>query len=91
MSSFHGHRCHRFDEIEGDIVDQEGVSEEGMLMDFSDGQILTVYIHDVVDHAFVVYEGDEEAINVLSQLSSDHRTVVRSIYSNCRKSCKVGI
>ena len=29
-------------------------------MDFSDvSQILTVYIHDVVDH-FVVYEGDEE-------------------------------
>ena len=58
---FHGHR-YRFEaEIEGDIVDQEGVSEEGMLMDFSDvSQILTVYIHDVVDHAFVVYEGDEE-------------------------------
>ena len=44
-------------------------------MDFSDvSQILTVYIHDVVDHAFVVYEGDEEARTVLSQLSSDHRT-----------------
>ena len=61
---FHGHR-YRFEaEIEGDIVDQEGVSEEGMLMDFSDvSQILTVYIHDVVDHAFVVYEGDEESAN----------------------------
>ena len=48
-----------------------------MLMDFSDvSKILTVYIHDVVDHAFVVYEGDEEALAVLSQLSSDHRTVV---------------
>ena len=46
-------------------------------MDFSDvSQILTVYIHDVVDHAFVVYEGDEEARTVLSQLSSDHRTVI---------------
>ena len=74
---FHGHR-YRFEaEIEGDIVETTGVSEEGMLMDFSDvSHILTVHIHDVVDHAFVVYEGDEEARNVLSGLSSEHRTVV---------------
>ena len=32
----HGHR-YRFEaEIEGDVVDVSGVSEEGMLMDFSD-------------------------------------------------------
>ena len=32
----HGHR-YRFEaEIEGDVVTQKGVSEEGMLMDFSD-------------------------------------------------------
>ena len=64
-------------EIEGDIVETSGVSEEGMLMDFSDvSQILTVHIHDVVDHAFVIYEGDEEGRMVLSGLSSDHRTVI---------------
>jgi|TARA_B100000161_G_scaffold91603_1_gene64352 6-pyruvoyltetrahydropterin/6-carboxytetrahydropterin synthase len=76
---FHGHR-YRFEaEIEGDIVETTGVSEEGMLMDFSDvSHILTVHIHDVVDHAFVVYEGDEEARNVLSGLSPEHRTVVVS-------------
>jgi len=50
-----------------------------MLMDFSDvSKILTIHIHDVVDHAFVVYEGDEEARKVLDGLSSDHRTVVVS-------------
>ena len=74
---FHGHR-YRFEaEIEGDIVETSGVSEEGMLMDFSDvSKILTVYIHDVVDHAFVVYEGDEEAINLLAGLPPEHRTVI---------------
>ena len=74
---FHGHR-YRFEaEIEGDIVETSGVSEEGMLMDFSDvSKILTVHIHDVVDHAFVVYEGDEEAINLLSGLPPEHRTVI---------------
>ena len=76
---FHGHR-YRFEaEIEGDIVETSGVSEEGMLMDFSDvSKILTIHIHDVVDHAVVVYEGDEEARKVLAGLSPDHRTVVVS-------------
>ena len=74
---FHGHR-YRFEaEIEGDIVDTPGVSEEGMVMDFSDvSHILMEHIHDVVDHAFVVYSGDEEARTALSHLDSDHRTFV---------------
>jgi len=76
---FHGHR-YRFEaEIEGDIVEETGVSEEGMLMDFSDvSAILTPYVLYVVDHAFVVYEGDHEARTLLEALPSDHRTVVVS-------------
>ena len=68
-SHMHGHR-YRFEaEIEGDIVDVEGVSEEGMLIDFSDvSVILNEYIHDVIDHAFVVYEKDELLINMFAQL-----------------------
>ena len=59
----HGHR-YRFEaEIEGDVVDVSGVSDEGMLMDFSDiSTILTREVHDVVDHAFVVYRGDKTAL-----------------------------
>ena len=55
----HGHR-YRFEaEIEGDVVDVEGASEEGMLIDFSDvSQILNEYVHDIIDHAFVVYDKD---------------------------------
>jgi len=73
----HGHR-YRFEaEIEGDVVEESGVSEEGMLMDFSDvSHILTVHIHDIVDHAFVVYEGDTEALRALECMPEDHRTVV---------------
>ena len=72
----HGHR-YRFEaEIEGDIVDVEGVSEEGMLIDFSDvSVILNEYIHDVIDHAFVVYEKDELLINMFAQLPPEHRIV----------------
>ena len=73
----HGHR-YRFEaEIEGDVVTQKGVSEEGMLMDFSDiSEILTIHIHDVVDHAFVVYQGDELALSALELMGDDHRTVI---------------
>ena len=73
----HGHR-YRFEaEIEGDVVEESGVSDEGMLMDFSDvSHILTVYVHDVVDHAFVVYEGDHEARRALECMPDGHRTVV---------------
>ncbi|MBQ70486.1 MAG: 6-carboxytetrahydropterin synthase QueD [Euryarchaeota archaeon] len=73
----HGHR-YRFEaEIEGDVVTQQGVSEEGMLMDFSDiSHLLTVHIHDVIDHAFVVYEGDEAAKAACALMGDDHRTVV---------------
>tara|TARA_B100000767_G_scaffold261697_1_gene273565 strand:+ start:1326 stop:1697 length:372 start_codon:yes stop_codon:yes gene_type:complete len=73
----HGHR-YRFEaEIEGDTVQEAGVSEEGMLMDFSDvSAILMEYVHDIVDHAFVVYEGDAEARKACEIMGEGHRTVV---------------
>jgi 6-pyruvoyltetrahydropterin/6-carboxytetrahydropterin synthase len=73
----HGHR-YRFEaEIEGDTVQESGVSEEGMLMDFSDvSAILMEHIHDVVDHAFVVYEGDIDARKACEAMGEGHRTVV---------------
>ena len=73
----HGHRYRWEAELEGDVVTQGGISEEGMLMDFSDvSSILNEYIHDVVDHAFIVYEGDKEALVALSHMSDDHRTLI---------------
>lgn len=73
----HGHR-YRFEaEIEGDVVQESGVSDEGMLMDFSDiSEILTVHIHDIVDHAFVVYEHDTQALEALKCMEDTHRTVI---------------
>ena len=73
----HGHRYRWEAELEGDVVTQEGVSEEGMLMDFSDvSAILNQYVHDVVDHAFIVYEGDKDALTALSHMGDEHRTLV---------------
>ena len=73
----HGHRYRWEAELEGDVVTLGGVSEEGMLMDFSDvSAILNEYIHDVVDHAFIVYEGDKEALVALSHMGDEHRTLI---------------
>ena len=73
----HGHRYRWEAELEGDVVVKKGVSEEGMLMDFSDvSSILNTVIHDVVDHAFLVFEDDREAIQALSILGDEHRTVL---------------
>ena len=73
----HGHRYRWEIELEGSVVTEEGVSEEGMLMDFSDiSNILNVYIHDVVDHSFIVFEGDNEVLKALELLGNQHRTLV---------------
>ena len=73
----HGHR-YRFEaEIEGDIVQESGVSDEGMLMDFGDiSSVLMEHVHDVIDHAFVLYEGDSEAKHACAAMGEGHRTVI---------------
>ena len=75
--NMHGHRYRWEAELEGDVVTDVGISEEGMLMDFSDvSEILNKHIHDLVDHAFIVYEGDNEALDALSSMEDGHRTLV---------------
>ena len=62
----HGHRYRWEAELEGDVVTESGVSEEGMLIDFSQvSEILNTHIHDVVDHAFMVFEDDAVALEAL--------------------------
>ena len=73
----HGHRYRWEVEIEGDVITYSGTSDEGMLIDFSDvSRILTEQIHDIVDHSFIVYDGDSEAINALKLLGDEHRTII---------------
>jgi 6-pyruvoyltetrahydropterin/6-carboxytetrahydropterin synthase len=73
----HGHRYRWEAEIEGDVILENGVSDEGMVMDFADiSEILKKNIHDLVDHAFIVYEKDEKALEALSVLEESHRTVI---------------
>ena len=69
--NIHGHRYRWEVELEGTTVTAKGTSDEGMLMDFSDVKsILMEHIHDVVDHAFLVYEDDKEVIEALSRIDN---------------------
>jgi 6-pyruvoyltetrahydropterin/6-carboxytetrahydropterin synthase len=62
--------------LEGQVVSKEGVSEEGMLIDYSDvSRILMEQIHDPVDHAFILYEGDSEALAAFSAMGDDYKTL----------------
>ena len=72
----HGHRYKAEICVEGDIVKQAGVSESGMVVDFSDiKNISKKYIQEKLDHAFMVWKEDHEVLDFLSK-SNDHKAVV---------------
>lgn len=58
--NLHGHRYKMEICLEGSLVDISGSSDEGMVIDFSDIKtIATKYVHDVLDHGFMVWEKDK--------------------------------
>ena len=74
--NLHGHRYAIEITLSGDIIRQQGCSDEGMVMDFSDVKaIARQAVVDVWDHAFLVYQGDSEVLAFLNTLPG-HKTVV---------------
>jgi 6-pyruvoyltetrahydropterin/6-carboxytetrahydropterin synthase len=72
----HGHRYALEITLSGEVIETEGVSEQGMVMDFSDvKEIALEKIANVWDHAFLVYRGDREVLDFLDTLVG-HKTVV---------------
>jgi len=72
----HGHRYAIEITLSGDIIMAEGISEQGMVMDFSDvKRIAKEQVVDAWDHAFLAYRGDQVVIDFLNSLP-DHKTVV---------------
>lgn len=52
----HGHRYRLRVYVSGQIVEEEGASDEGMLIDFGDLKtLMTERVHDVLDHGFAYY------------------------------------
>ena len=74
--NLHGHRYALEITLSGDIINQEGMSEHGMVKDFSDVKhIARQAVVDVWDHAFLVYKNDEVILSFLNSLPN-HKTVV---------------
>lgn len=72
----HGHRYKAEICVSGDLVSEFGSSEEGMVIDFADiKKIATDFIHEKLDHAFMVWDKDEELIDFFNN-SNGHKPVI---------------
>ncbi len=75
----HGHRYAIEITLSGNVITTEGVSEQGMVMDFSDvKRIAKERVVDAWDHAFLVYCGDHAVVDFLKTLP-DHKTVLLNV------------
>lgn len=74
--NLHGHRYALLITLKGEVVEQDGQSDNGMVMDFSDVKALAKeHLVDKWDHAFLVYEKDLVVKRFLNDLP-EHKTVV---------------
>ncbi len=75
----HGHRYAIEITLSGEPIATEGISEQGMVMDFSDvKRIAKEQVVDVWDHAFLVYRGDRAVCDFLAGMPG-HKTVVLDV------------
>lgn len=62
--NIHGHRYKAEIEIEGNIIEIENISDEGMVIDFSDiKKLATKFVYDILDHGFMVWNKDKNLID----------------------------
>jgi 6-pyruvoyltetrahydropterin/6-carboxytetrahydropterin synthase len=74
--NLHGHRYTLEITLVGAVIEEEGSSDNGMIMDFSDVKTLAKqHLVDVWDHAFLAYEKDTAVLEFLASLPN-HKTVV---------------
>lgn len=74
--NLHGHRYTLLITLTGELVQKEGESDNGMIMDFGDIKALAnLHLVNKWDHAFIVYENDSMVRAFLESLP-DHKTVV---------------
>lgn len=74
--NLHGHRYTVEITLQGRVIEDDGNSDNGMIMDFSDIKALAKqHLVDVWDHAFLVYAKDQPVRDFLASLPN-HKTVV---------------
>ena len=74
--NLHGHRYTLLITLEGETNQQEGASDNGMLMDFGDvKKLANEHLVNLWDHAFLVYKNDVAVTDFLQTLPN-HKTVI---------------
>ena len=72
----HGHRYKAEICVEGELIDQSGASEEGMVIDFADiKRTAQKLIQEELVHAFMVCDKDEELLEFFKD-SMGHKPVI---------------
>lgn len=85
----HGHRYAIEITLSGEVITTEGVSEQGMVMDFTDvKRIAKERVVDAWDHAFLVYRGDKTVLDFLNTLAG-HKTVILEVVPTAENLAKV--
>ena len=75
----HGHRYALEITLSGDIIRQDGASDNGMVMDFSEVKALAqTHVVGLWDHAFLAWRSDTQVLDFLNSLP-DHKTVVLDV------------
>lgn len=86
----HGHRYRVVASLEGEVNRTSGHPEEGMLKDFSFvKELLTVRVHDVLDHGSIAYEDDLTYLRALGELNNDGMLVDHEMNETNRFGWKV--
>ena len=72
----HGHRYKAEICVEGNLVEKENASEEGMVIDFADiKKTAQKFIQEELDHAFMVWDKDDELLDFFKK-SKGHKPVI---------------
>ena len=72
----HGHRYKAEICLDGELIQESGVSEEGMVIDFADiKKTAQKFIQEELDHAFMVWDKDEELLEFFKH-SEGHKPVI---------------
>ena len=72
----HGHRYKAEICIEGELIQNPGISEEGMVIDFADiMKTAQKFIQKELDHAFMVWDKDKELLEFFKH-SKGHKPVI---------------
>ena len=72
----HGHRYKAEICVEGNLIQESGSSEEGMVIDFADIKgTAQKFIQEELDHAFMVWDKDTEMLKFFNN-SDGHKPVI---------------